>query len=54
MEEWWAAVGFFRARKRKTVGNINNIQWVEHFSRLLGSKERSAGEEIMTITTTEV
>ena len=54
MEEWWAAVGFFRARKGKTVGNISNIQWVEHFSKLLGSEERRAGEELMAITTKEV
>ena len=45
MVEWWEAVGKFRMKRNRTEENISQEQWVQHFSKLLGSKELEMQEE---------
>ena len=39
MVEWLGSVGKFRVNKNRTEANITKEQWVQHFSKLLASKE---------------
>ena len=45
MQEWWAAINFYRPRKKRKGENIKKKEWVRHFAKLLGADNGELGFE---------
>ena len=45
MQEWWAAIKFYRPKEKRKDENIKKKEWVRHFAKLLGADNGELGAE---------